>query len=184
MMCTTSFRWQLDTARPASRRKEQGVRHIAEPVKVGDEAPDFALEAQDGGQVKLSDFRGKRAVVLFFYPKDGSPGCTAEACKFRDSYESFKEFGAEVFGVSSQSVDSHSIFSLNLGLPYRLLSDEGGKVRKAYGVPASLGLLPGRVTYVIDRLGIVRHIFSSQIDVEKHVDESLRILKELEAAKD
>lgn len=152
------------------------------PITVGDEAPDFTLEAQDGGEVRLSDFRGKGAVILFFYPKDGSPGCTAEACKFRDSYESFKEYGAEVFGISSQSAESHSIFSLNLGLPYGLLSDEGGKVRKAYGVPASLGLLPGRVTYVIDKQGIVRHVFSSQIDAEKHVDESLRILKELDKA--
>ncbi|HEX7393190.1 MAG TPA: peroxiredoxin [Thermoplasmata archaeon] len=156
---------------------------MAESVREGDEAPDFLLKTQDGDDVRLSDFRGKKAVVLFFYPKDGSPGCTAEACKFRDSYESFKEFGAEVLGISSQSVESHSIFSLNLGLPYRLLSDEGGKVRKAYGVPASLGLLPGRVTYVIDKQGIVRHVFSSQIDVEKHVDESLRILKGLEADK-
>jgi len=154
---------------------------MAESVREGDEAPDFLLKTQDGDDVRLSDFRGKKAVVLFFYPKDGSPGCTAEACKFRDSYESFKEFGAEVLGISSQSVESHSIFSLNLGLPYRLLSDEGGKVRKAYGVPASLGLLPGRVTYVIDKQGIVRHVFSSQIDVEKHVDESLRILRGLEA---
>ncbi len=156
---------------------------MTEPVKVGDEAPDFTLEAQDGEKVRLSDFRGRNAVVLFFYPKDGSPGCTAEACKFRDSFQSFKDFGAEVFGISSQSVESHSIFSLNLGLPYRLLSDEGGKVRKAYGVPASLGLLPGRVTYVIDKQGIVRHVFSSQIDAEKHVDESLRILKDLETRK-
>lgn len=154
---------------------------MAESVREGDEAPDFLLKTQDGDDVRLSDFRGKKAVVLFFYPKDGSPGCTAEACKFRDSYESFKEFGAEVLGISSQSVESHSIFSLNLGLPYRLLSDVAGKVRKAYGVPASLGLLPGRVTYVIDKQGIVRHVFSSQIDVDKHVDESLRILRGLEA---
>jgi peroxiredoxin Q/BCP len=154
---------------------------MANRVKVGDEAPDFVLKAQGGENVRLSDFRGKRNVVLFFYPKDGSPGCTAEACKFRDSYESFKEFGAEVIGISSQSVESHGIFALNFGLPYTLVSDEGGKVRKAYGVRASFGIIPGRATYVIDKQGVVRHVFSSQMDVEKHIEESLRILRELEA---
>lgn len=153
---------------------------MSERVKVGDEAPDFLLRSQSGEDIRLSDYRGKKNVVLFFYPKDGSPGCTAEACKFRDSYETFKEFGAEVIGISSQSVESHGIFALNLGLPYTLVSDEGGKVRKEYGVPSSLGMIPGRVTYVIDRQGIVRHTFSSQIDVDKHVEESLRILRELE----
>jgi peroxiredoxin Q/BCP len=154
---------------------------MANRVKVGDEAPDFVLKAQGGESVRLSDFRGKRNVVLFFYPKDGSPGCTAEACKFRDSYESFKESGAEVIGISSQSVESHGIFALNFGLPYTLVSDEGGKVRKAYGVRASFGIIPGRATYVIDKQGVVRHVFSSQMDVEKHIEESLRILRELEA---
>jgi len=153
---------------------------MANRVKTGDEAPDFVLKSQSGEDIRLTDFRGKRNVVLFFYPKDGSPGCTAEACRFRDSYELFKEFGAEVIGISSQSVESHGIFALNLGLPYTLVSDEGGKVRKAYGVHASFGMIPGRATYVIDRQGVVRHIFSSQIDVEKHVEESLRILRELE----
>ncbi len=152
-------------------------------MKVGDEAPDFVLKSQSGDSIRLSDFRENRNVVLFFYPKDGSPGCKAEACKFRDSYESFKESGAEVIGISSQSVESHGIFALNLGLPYTLVSDGGGKVRKAYGVPSSFGMIPGRVTYVIDKRGIVRHIFSSQIDVEKHVEESLRILRELESKK-
>lgn len=154
---------------------------MANRVKVGDEAPDFVLKSQAGEDVRLSDFRGKRNVVLFFYPKDGSPGCTAEACKFRDSYESFKEFGAEVIGISSQSVESHGIFALNLGLPYTLVSDEGGKVRKTYGVQASFGMIPGRATYVIDKQGMVRHVFSSQMDVEKHIEESLRILRDLGA---
>lgn len=155
---------------------------MAKRIQVGDEAPDFRLKSQSGEEIRLSDFRGRKHVVLFFYPKDGSPGCTAEACKFRDSYESFKEFGAEVIGISSQSVESHGIFALNLGLPYTLLSDEGGEVRRRYGVPSSLGMIPGRVTYVIDKKGVVRHIFSSQIDVEKHVDESLRILRDIEKA--
>lgn len=156
---------------------------MAEHVKVGDVAPDFILKSQSGEDVRLSDFRGKKSVVLFFYPKDGSPGCTAEACGFRDSYESFKEFGAEVIGISSQSVESHGIFALNLGLPYTLVSDEGGKIRKAYGVQASFGIIPGRATYVIDKQGIVRHVFSSQTAVGKHVEESLRIIREIESAR-
>lgn len=156
---------------------------MADRVKVGDEAPDFMLKSQSGEDVRLADFRGRKHVVLFFYPKDGSPGCTAEACKFRDSYESFKELGAEVIGISSQSVESHGIFALNLGLPYTLVSDEGGRVRKAYGVQATFGMIPGRATYVVDKQGIVRHMFSSQTDVERHVEESLRILRQLESAK-
>lgn len=153
---------------------------MADRVKVGDEAPDFVLESQSGEKIRLADFRGRKNVVLFFYPKDGSPGCKAEACMFRDSYASFKELGAEVIGISSQSVESHGIFALNLGLPYTLVSDKGGMVRKAYGVQATFGLIPGRATYVIDKQGIVRHIFSSQTDVERHVDESLKILRSLE----
>ena len=130
--------------------------------------------------VRLSDYKGKKAVVLYFYPKDYSPGCTKEACAFRDSYEAFKDAGAEVIGVSSDSEESHGLFSLKLGLPFLLLSDEGGKIRELYGVPSSLGLIPGRVTFVIDKDGVVRHVFSSQLNAEKHIEESLRIIKGLQ----
>lgn len=148
-------------------------------IKVGDHAPDFNLKNQRGESISLKEFLGKKTVVLFFYPKDNSPGCTKEACKFRDSYEDFKDSGAEVLGISSQSEESHSIFSTSFNLPFSLLSDEDGKVRSLYGVPSSLGLIPGRVTYVIDKAGIVRHIFSSQLDPERHVEEALQILKSL-----
>ena len=148
-------------------------------VKVGDRAPDFSLPNQSGNVVSLRDFIGKKIIVLYFYPKDFSRGCTAEACAFRDSYEVFKDEGAEVIGVSSQSVDSHRRFALANMLPFILLSDEEGKVRKLYGVPSTLGLLPGRVTYIIDKKGIVRHIFSSQSNPTKHIEEALRILKEI-----
>jgi peroxiredoxin Q/BCP len=148
-------------------------------VKIGDVAPDFTLKDQRGQTVNLKDFLGKKAVVLYFYPKDNSPGCTKEACKFRDSYEDFKDAGAEVIGVSSQSEESHSIFSTTFALPFILLSDEEGKVRSLYGVPTSLGFLPGRVTYVIDKGGIIRHIFSSQLNPEKHVEEALRVLRSI-----
>lgn len=148
-------------------------------VKVGDSAPDFALPNQSGEMVSLKDFIGKKIIVLYFYPKDFSLGCTAEACAFRDSYEVFKEAGAEVVGVSSQSVDSHKRFASSNALPFILLSDEDGRVRKLYGASSAFGLIAGRVTYVIDKKGIVRHIFSSQLNPTKHIEEALRIIKEI-----
>ena len=126
--------------------------------------------------MRLSDFRGKSEVVLFFYPKDNSPACTVEACTFRDSHEAFREAGAEVIGISSDSADSHRRFAERYRLPFLLLSDADGSVRARYGVPRTLGLFPGRVTYLIDRDGIVRHIFSSQFQPWRHVPEALKIL--------
>jgi peroxiredoxin Q/BCP len=152
---------------------------MKDKVETGDKAPEFALKNQNGETVSLKDFLGKKAVVVYFYPKDMSPGCTKEACAFRDSYEAFKDAGAEVIGISSQSQESHSIFSLRYNLPFTLLVDEGAKVRRLYRVPSSLGMIPGRVTYVIDKEGVVRHIFSSQVDIEGHVNEALKILKTL-----
>lgn len=148
-------------------------------VKTGDHAPDFSLPDQNGQTVSLRDLVSKKIVVLYFYPADFSRGCTAEACSFRDSYEVFKEAGAEVVGVSSQSVDSHRRFAAENTLPFILLSDQNGEVRKLYGVSSSLGLIPGRVTYIIDKKGIVRHVFSSQLNPTKHVEEALHVLKEI-----
>jgi peroxiredoxin Q/BCP len=145
-------------------------------VRVGDKAPDFTLPNQSGQMVSLKDFLGKKSVVLFFYPKDFSRGCTNEVCAFRDSYEVFKDAGAEVIGVSAQSMSSHERFIFTFKLPFMLLSDEDGKLRKLYGVPSTLGVLPGRVTYVIDKEGIVRHIFNSQFNPEKHIEEALKAL--------
>ena len=148
-------------------------------VKVGDKAPDFTLPSQMGDNVTLSEYFGKKNVVLYFYPKDETKGCTREACAFRDRYEDFNELGAEVLGVSGQSVESHKSFASHYGLPFILLSDVGDKVRKLYGVPASLGILPGRVTYIIDKKGVVRHIFNSQLQPEKHVQEAKQVLEKL-----
>ena len=148
-------------------------------VKVGDRAPDFTLLSLTGEPVSLSSFLGKKDVVLYFYPKDNTPGCTAEACSFRDSYEVFQEAGAEVIGISSDSEKSHQQFAKQHHLPFILLSDLGGVVRKHYGVPATFGLLPGRVTYIIDKQGIVRHIFSSQFSPQMHVAEALKVLQAL-----
>ncbi len=133
-----------------------------------------------GDNVTLSEFFGKKNIVLYFYPKDESPGCTREACSFRDSYEELTNLGAEVIGVSGQSVESHKSFATHYGLPFILLSDKDNKVRELYGVPSTMGIIPGRVTYIIDKQGIVRHIFSSQIQAERHVEEAKRTLMELE----
>jgi peroxiredoxin Q/BCP len=149
-------------------------------VEVGDKAPDFTLRAQDGADISLKDFLGKKNVVLYFYPKDDSVVCTKEACSFRDSYKAFTDAGAEVLGVSSDKEKSHSKFADKHHLPFKLLSDSDGSVRKLYGVPKTLKMVPGRVTYVIDKSGIVRLTFNSQINAEKHVEEALRVLKELD----
>ena len=151
-------------------------------VRVGAKAPDFALLSQSGETVRLEDFLGK-PVVLFFYPKDDTPGCTKEVCAFRDDFEEFGELDAEVIGISSDSVQSHEAFAERHHLPFALLSDEGGKVRKLYGVPSTLGLFPGRVTYVIDEQGVVRHVFSSQLGVERHVQEAIEALRGHDRAK-
>jgi thioredoxin-dependent peroxiredoxin len=154
---------------------------VARGIGAGDKAPDFTLPSQDGEQVRLLDRIGQRVVVLYFYPKDNTSGCTAEACAFRDSHEVFAEAGAEVIGVSSDSVDRHAGFAARHGLPFTLLSDAGGKVRKAYGVPAALGIIPGRVTYVIDRDGTVRHVFNSMTNIDGHVKEALEVVRQLQA---
>lgn len=118
-------------------------------------------------------------MVVYFYPKDFTRGCTAEACEFRDYYEEFKTMGAEVIGISGDSVQSHEAFAREHKLPFTLLSDSDGSVRKAYEVKKSLGLIPGRVTFVIDKQGIVRHVFSSQARATAHTAEALAVLKSL-----
>lgn len=145
-------------------------------VKVGDPAPEFALKAQDGQVVRLSDLLSRGPAVVYFYPKDNTPGCTAEAGAFRESYARFGELGAEVVGISSDSVDSHRGFAEQCQLPFKILSDPGGKVRKEFGVQSSMGFLPGRVTYVIDKEGTVRFIFSSQLRATRHAEEALQSL--------
>jgi len=133
-----------------------------------------------GDDVTLSEFLGKKNIVLYFYPKDETTGCTKEACTFRDNYEELTNLGAEVLGVSGQSVESHKSFASHYGLPFILLSDEGNKVRELYGVPSSMGIIPGRVTYIIDKKGMVRHIFNSQTQAQRHVEEAKKTLLEIE----
>jgi peroxiredoxin Q/BCP len=150
-------------------------------VQVGQQAPDFILPSQQGGPVSLADYRGRQTVVLYFYPKDNSPVCTAEACAFRDSHEVFAEAGAQVIGISSDSVDSHTEFAGKHDLPFTLLSDSGGSVRRSYGVPKNFGMLPGRVTYVIDRHGTVRHVFNAAMHIEQPVSAALAVVQQLQA---
>lgn len=153
-------------------------------VQVGDPAPDFTLPDQHGELVTLSHLLGEQAVVLYFYPKDDTSICTREARRFRDSYEVFRDAGAEVLGVSSDGSESHLEFATRHQLPFRLLSDRGSWVRHLYGVRRTLGLIPGRVTYVIDRAGQVRHAFSSQLDALRHVKEALAVIRELAGGRD
>jgi len=148
-------------------------------VQLGDPAPDFTWTTPAGEQVRRSDFQRKKVLVLFFYPKDGSPVCTKEACAFRDAYDLFTEAGAEVIGISGDSAESHSNFAARHDLPFDLVSDTDQSLRKAFGVSKTLGLLPGRVTYVIDKEGIVRLVFSSPMAVDRHVSDALQVVQEL-----
>jgi peroxiredoxin Q/BCP len=151
---------------------------MSKTIKVGDKAPDFALPDQDGKPLRLSDLIGKKVVVLYFYPKDFTRGCTEEACSFRDTYQIFKDAGAEVVGVSSDSTESHKKFAEEYKLPFELLSDSNGEVRELYGASSWAGI-PGRITFVIDRTGTIRMVFSSQLQPTKHIQEALQIIKEI-----
>jgi peroxiredoxin Q/BCP len=152
------------------------ILHCETAVKVGEAAPDFELPSQTGQSVRLSQYRGRQNVVLYFYPKDNTYGCIAESCGFRDMYAVFKDKGAEVIGVSSDGPASHREFAAKYKLPFVLLSDEKNEVRTLYGVPSTMGMIPGRVTYVVDKNGIVQHVFNSQFNPKSHVDQALSIL--------
>jgi len=146
-------------------------------VAEGDKAPDFSLRAQDGRTISLHDFIGKSNVVVYFYPKDFTVGCTTEAKAFSENYDEVLKIGAEVMGVSSDTQETHGRFAESCHVRFPLLSDEGGKVREAYGVKSSFGLVPGRVTFVIDKTGVVRRVFSSQLNPARHVSEAVQALK-------
>ena len=150
-------------------------------LQLGDQAPDFTLPTDRGELFHLAGQRG-RPVVLYFYPKDDTPGCTAEACAFRDQYADFLDLGAVVVGVSSDSEASHQRFSQKHRLPFPLLADAGGQLRRVYQVPrALLGLLPGRVTFVIDKEGKIAYVFNSLGGATDHVSRAQAVLRELAA---
>lgn len=145
-------------------------------LEVGTRAPDFELRDQDGIAVRLSDHQGHHNVVLFFYPKDNTRICTLEVCAFRDAHAELVGQDAVVLGISGDPVGSHRSFSDRWALPYRLLSDLDGSVRRAFQVERTLGLFPGRVTYVIDREGVVRGAVNDPLSASRHVREALRTL--------
>ena len=150
-------------------------------MDIGDHAPDFALPDQSGTTVRLSEVAPRKTLVVFFYPKDGTPVCTMEACSFRDSQHAFAKYDAQVIGISSDGVDSHRGFAAENHLDFPLLSDKGGKVRKLWGVPSTLGVLPGRVTYVLDPEGVVRSVYSAQLEAGKHAQTALGAVKTIHA---
>lgn len=153
---------------------------MAQKLEVGNKAPDFTLADQNGVPVKLSEKTAKGIVVLFFYPKDSSAGCTAEACAFRDSYEDFQDAGAEVIGVSNGSLEDKQKFIRKNRLPFTLLNDAEGSVERMYGIERGfLGITMGRITYVIDRNGVIQHKFESRINMGAHASEALEIVKAL-----
>jgi peroxiredoxin Q/BCP len=147
-------------------------------LKVGDKAPDFSLMDEHGRPVNLKDFLGKKVVVLYFYPKDFTSGCTTEACSFRDDYKAYEEKGAVVIGVSLDSVESHKRFSEKYNLPFQILSDNSKEVAKAYGVLGIGGFLAKRITFIIDKEGTIAAVFS-KVDVKQHSQEVLKALDEL-----
>ncbi len=154
------------------------MKPVLTELKVGDKAPDFSLLDEHGKPVSLKDYTGKNIVVLYFYPKDFTSGCTTEACSFRDNYQPYREKGAAVIGVSLDSVESHKKFSEKYSLPFSILSDSGKETAKAYGVLGIGGLLAKRVTFIIDKNGTIARIFP-KVDVTKHSEEVLKAIDEL-----
>ena len=147
-------------------------------LKIGDKIPNFKLNDANGNLFDSSSLLGKPAVI-YFYPKDNTAGCTAQACSFRDQYEDFKDLGAAVIGISSDSVSSHQKFAKQYKLPFVLLSDASKKVRKLFGVPTGMfGLIPGRVTYVADKEGVIKMIFDSMMP-KNHISNALKAIEKM-----
>ena len=149
-------------------------------IELGDVMPHFTAVDTHGNTFDSRDYVGKKPLVIYFYPKDNTPGCTAQACSFRDQYQDFTDLGAEVIGISSDSVDSHDAFAKRYRLPFILLSDTDKKIRKLFGVPSGLlGILPGRVTYVVDKEGKVILVFDNSINATKHIPVALEAIKKI-----
>jgi len=149
-------------------------------IQKGNTIPDLILADQNGKVYTIKKETEGKATVVYFYPKDDTPGCTAEACSFRDSYQEFTAMGAIVIGISGDSPKSHKKFAEKYNLPYTLLSDPNKEARKAFNVPTNLlGLIPGRVTYIFDKKGICRGVFESQTKATQHIDEALKVLKSI-----
>ncbi len=147
------------------------------PLKVGDKIPSFQLKDQSGENFDVDQYIGNTAMVIYFYPKDDTPGCTKEACSFRDSYEAFTDKNIKVIGISSDDVESHKNFAAKYNLPFTLLADTESEVRDLFGVKNNaFGLIPGRVTYVIDQKGEIIFMYDSQFKAAKHIEESIKAI--------
>lgn len=150
-------------------------------IQIGDNCPRFTLKNQHDELINIEDLIGQKNLVIYFYPKDETPGCTKEACSFRDSYEEFKDLGCEVIGISTDSVSAHKAFAEKHRLTFILLADTKKEVRKAFNVPSNLfGLIPGRVTYIVDKKGLIRGIYNSQTDPVGHINKSIETVKNLD----
>ena len=151
-------------------------------IQIGDKCPSFSLPNQRGETINIDDLIGEKLLVIYFYPKDETGGCTAEACSFRDNYEDFSAMGCEVIGISSDSISSHERFASNHRLNFSLLADTEKKVRKQFGVPSSLlGLIAGRVTYIIDKKGTIQGVFNSMTDPLGHIAHALETVRALQS---
>lgn len=150
------------------------------PIELGDAIPHFTALDTNGKKFDIQEYIGKKPLVIYFYPKDNTPGCIAQACGFRDQYQDFTDLGTEVIGISSDTVDSHDTFAKRYKLPFILLSDTDKKIRKLFGVPSGLlGILPGRVTYVVDPQGKVVFVFDNSINATKHISKALEVIKKI-----
>lgn len=147
--------------------------------RVGDHAPDFPLGDASGRT--LADLRPGADVIVFFYPRDNTPGCTAQACSYRDDYEELRRLGAEVIGVSGDSAESHRGFAGRHRLPYQLVTDGDGSIRRRFGVRPTWGFIPGRVSFLVDRAGVIRAIHESQFRPAGHVPAMLAALRRVQA---
>ncbi|MEY4521179.1 MAG: hypothetical protein RIT10_364 [Bacteroidota bacterium] len=153
-------------------------------LTIGDNCPTFSLNNQAGERISIADFIGKKTLVIYFYPKDDTPGCTKEACSFRDAYEDFKSLGCEVIGISSDSIAAHKKFAEKHRLSFQLLADTDKSVRKLFGVPGNLfGLIPGRVTYIIDLEGKIKGVFNSQLDPLGHISKAMEVVIKIKQKK-
>ncbi|PNW77104.1 hypothetical protein CHLRE_10g422300v5 [Chlamydomonas reinhardtii] len=179
---------RVATFRAAPRVSRTPVVVVRAELKVGEKLEDYpnyykVLKTSEGKTISLSSYKGKQPIVLFFYPKAATPGCTKEACRFRDEYSRFTAAGAVVFGISSDSPADNAAFGKANNLPYPLVTDENSILRKTFGIKGDfLGLLPGRQTYVIDVNGKCVMAFNDQLNVEQHVDEALKVLASVKVA--
>lgn len=149
-------------------------------IEIGDKCPNFEYKLADGSVSSIAEQIGNKNIVIYFYPKDFTPGCTKEACAFRDNYEVFQELNCEVIGVSGDSESAHDRFAKKHQLPYPLVADTNKKIRNAFGVPKNLfGLIPGRVSYIVDKTGTIRGIFNSLTDPFGHINNGIQLVKEL-----